>query len=294
MPVYDYTYKTWEGQRRGAMFRWLAIPKFTYLDFLGKKLFIWAFMLGWLQFLLRLAYIYLKVNEELLFFIRIPPNVLPDIDAFYYMNMIVLQMPLCFYFSFLMGSGLISNDLKHNALVLYCSKPISRWEYFVGKFSALFLLLIMLTGLQTLLVHALQVAVLPGNETGLEYWWKHAWLAGAIIIFSTIVSASLTLMILAASSLTKNKNYAATTFVVYIIGAIIVAGLLYELLDGNSAMFGFSPFHSAAQIGRQLFQMDKRNDIMPNWAAWCGIGGLWLLCAGILYRQLKRASRFTN
>ena len=279
----------------------MAIPKYTYLDFIGRKLFIWAFLLGWLQLLVRIAYIYLKVNDDLLVLIGVSPTVLPDINAYYYKNMIDLQLPLCFYFTFLMGSGLISLDLKHNAIVLYCAKPISRWEYFFGKFFAFFFLLILLTGLQTLITHVVQVAVLPASEEmSFELWWKEAQTAGAIVSYAIIVSSTLTLMILTASSLAKNKNIAATIFVVYIVGSIMIAGLLYEtfdkyhVLENNKVMFAITPLYAVEQVGQQLFQVKVHSPIMPNLAAWCGLGFLWVGCIGILFRQLKRAARFAH
>jgi ABC-2 type transport system permease protein len=299
MPVYDYTYKTWEGKRGGALSRWLAIPKFTYLDFIGKKLFIWAFIMGWMQFLLWVAIIYFKVNMDLLALLRIPRHVLPEIDAAFYKNAIDWQIPLCFYFSFLMGAGMISADLKHNALVLYCSKPISRWEYFFGKFLSLFILLMLLTALQALLLQGLRLAVLPyGDDGAMTFWGEQLKQSWAIILYSTIISAAMTLMILAASSMAKNKRYAATTFVVYLIGASVVAKVLKGLLD-KWAMLAFSPYHAAREIGRQLFRLEEYQAALSDWprfywAFWLGIGGLCALCAGILFWRLKRASRFTH
>ena len=71
MPVYDLGYRTWDGVRRGPLFRWLAIPKFTYMEACHKRLVTWVFTMAWLQFFLRLVYVYLLVNQEFLLLLRI-------------------------------------------------------------------------------------------------------------------------------------------------------------------------------------------------------------------------------
>ena len=43
MPIYEHSYQTWEGERRGPLLRWLAIPKFAYMEFFKIRVFIGLF-----------------------------------------------------------------------------------------------------------------------------------------------------------------------------------------------------------------------------------------------------------
>lgn len=294
MPVYDYTYKTWEGTRRSGWTRWMAIPKFTWMDMFSKKMFIWLFTMAWIQFLLRVVYIYATANTEFLAALNIPVQNIPAIGGFFFKNQIDVQMFFCFLFTFAMGSGLIAHDLRHNAIVLFMSKPINRMEYFAGKFLSLFLILMVLTGVQGLILFGLQTAV-AGEETAwsLYFWKEYAWIAGATMIYSTLVSGTLTIMILAASSVTGNSRYAGTAFAMYIIGSMIIAGLLKEFNLGDGA-WGVSIFHVGLEIGRRLFLSsgDMGSQIMEAWAAWLGLLGVWALSIAILKTRLTNAARY--
>ena len=292
MPVYEHSYQTWTGERRSALFRWLAIPKFTYLEFFKVRIFVGLLSIACGQFLFRLAYIYLLVNTEFLKAFRFPTAALPPIDAYFFKNMIDVQLLFCFVFAFVLGADLISRDLHHSVLVLYFSKPISRWEYFLGKFFSVFSLFMGLTWLQAVLLFVVQAAVAPEHTPWRQHFWsEYAWILRAITLYAVVVSTTLSLMILAASSLTKYKRYAGTTFAVYIIGAGIVAAVLNETLHIHE-FFAISPLHAGVDLGNYLFHVAPSRDMMSQPAAWGGIVGQWLLCAAILKWRLERAARY--
>ena len=292
MPVYDYTYHTWKGVRRGPLFRWAAIPKFAYMEFLRKRFFVWLLTLGCFQFILRLAYIYLLVNQEFLKLLRIPAGSIPPINAFFFKNMIDLQLIFCFLLAFQLGAGLISRDLQHNATVLYMSKPISKWEYFLGKFATLFCPIMFLTWFQAALLFGIQTVVAPEHsEWHLYFWSRYAWIFPALTAYSAVVSATLCLIILAASSLTKNPRYAATSLAVYIIGSGIVARIVSDMLKSDR-FFALSPFMSGVDLGYYLFGMGERAEIPSQAVAWIGLAGVCLLSAVILRLRLDSAARF--
>lgn len=135
MPVYDYTYQTWKGERRGRSC-WLAMPRFTCGPLSRSARSSSSSCSAVCEFLLRLAYQYLRVNEELLALLKIGAN-LPDVDAKYFRGFLDGQLA-SLVFSFTL-TAVIASDLIHHAIVLYMSKPISRWEYFAGKFLTVFL-----------------------------------------------------------------------------------------------------------------------------------------------------------
>lgn len=292
MPVYDYTYKTWTGVRRGPLFRWLAIPKFTYMDYTKNRIFIGLIILASMQFVVRLFYMYIAVNLDLLqnFGIDVSGSRLPPIDAGFFKNYIDTQLPFCFVFAFMLGAGLISRDLKHNALVLYASKPISRWEYFFGKFSVLFVLVMAITWLQAILLFLIQIVISPPDgEWRTQFWSQYAWIAVPITTYSLLIAAGMSLLILAASSLTKNSHYAGATFAAFIVGSAIVGGFMREVLNDNSFSI-VSPLRIGIEAGAYLFGMNQSRDLSVMETT-LGIAALLGGASLILYWNLSRAAR---
>jgi len=135
MPVYENTYRMWEGKRRSLFHRLLAFPKFTYLQIKGKRLIHTVFVMSWLPFILFTVYIYARVNVRLVQSLRIPIQSVPAVDARFFLTFILAQLPFLFFFTLMVGPGLISTDLRHQALPMILSKPIGRWEYLLGKFN---------------------------------------------------------------------------------------------------------------------------------------------------------------
>jgi ABC-type transport system involved in multi-copper enzyme maturation permease subunit len=305
MPVYDYSYKVWQGRRLGPLFRWLAIPKFAYMELVKLRWFTSLLTIAAIHFILRLGYIYLFVNDQLVkgvlgLFIRgradfNPLDAIPQIDAWFFQDAINYQLPLCFILTFVMGANLISRDLKHNAVVLYASKPISRWEYFLGKFSVLFLIFITMLGVLPLTLFGAQTLIAPDHSAWhLKFWENHASIGPSILIYSLIVASTLSLLMMTASCLTKNARYAGITFAIFIIGA----GVLSELLAVNMNNVNYhaiSPYESVLEVGDYVFGMNEgvAEDarIAPTYA-WGAVIGYCLLCLSIIDWRIKNASRY--
>jgi ABC-type transport system involved in multi-copper enzyme maturation permease subunit len=295
MPVYDYTYQTFEGTRRGALARWVTIPRFTYMEFFAKRQFIVLFTLSWLHLLLCLAYIYIRVNAELIkstLNIDISLDRLPAVDAFFFKYMIDVQMVFCFIFTLSIGPDLISRDLRHSAIVLYMSKPISRWEYFLGKFLTLFGLLMVITWFQTMFLYVAQYLMSPSNSDWRLYFLKsYAWLVWPILAYSTVIAGTLSLLILTCSSLAKNARYAGLMFGGYIVGTTMVLGPVMEETHIDNGM-AISPFLSGMRLGYSLFHLSNKDLPLSYTAAWMGILAVWALCAIVLYWRLRNAARY--
>lgn len=295
MPIYDYTYQSWKGVRRGPFFRWMAIPKFTVMEFFGNRTFIWLFSMAWFQFLLvRLVWVYLLINTEFLKAFNIPANILPQADAFFFKNMIDIQIFFCIVFAFQLGADLISRDLIHNALVLYVSKPISRWEYFLGKFSVVFGISMLLTWFQAALLYVMLLAASPENSDWRIYFWdRYAGIFTSITLYSLVIATSLSLLILAASSLTRNKGKAGLTFVMYVIGTGIVAAIIGKYTE-NDNLRAIWLLRSTYDLGYYLFHIPNQHAVVTLSSAWIGILGNWALCGFIIYWRMNNAAKFSH
>ncbi|MBN1868415.1 hypothetical protein JW916_14105 [Candidatus Sumerlaeota bacterium] len=296
MPVYDYTYKTFEGARRGAIARWATIPRYTYMEVFSKRAFVWLFTVSWFQFVLRVGYIYLRINAEVLrttLGIPISPGNLPAVDAAFFKNMIDVQMIFCFLFTLSIGPDLISRDLRHSALVLYMSKPIGRWEYFLGKFFSLFGLLMLITWVQTMLLFVVQYLMSPSNsEWRYAFGEKYLWITVPILLYSVTISATLSLLVLASSSLAKNARYASLGFGAYVVGTTMaLAPILGEAIRVDNGM-AVSPFFCGVRVGQAMFRLRENWPDISHLAAWLGIAFVWALCSLVLYWRIRNAARY--
>src|SRR5439155_4344471 len=92
------------------------------------------------------------------------PRAVPDVEllpvtATFFLGWMSFQATLSVFVTALIGPGLVSPDLTNNALPLYFSRPFSRLEYVLGKFSALFVLLSLVTAAPMLLIYLLKSAL---------------------------------------------------------------------------------------------------------------------------------------
>lgn len=276
MPIYENTYKTWNGQPRPLLYRLLAFPKFTYLQVKSKRMQT-VFILAWFPFILFTLYIYARVNVQLLKTFEIPLQLLPEINSSFFLAFLMIQLPFLFFFSLTVGPRLISVDIKHQALPMILSKPISRWQYIFGKFLVLFLLLSILSWVQVVLLFISQTAAVPSTSEWRQNFWKeYFWLLPKMILFSMVIIVSLNLLVLFFSSLTDNIRFATTYFIMFIIGSMIISGIASEIFHSEHWKT-LSPLYSVINIGYSLFGTQKRTDVPPL-MAWMYFLFLWTVC----------------
>jgi ABC-2 type transport system permease protein len=122
----------------------------------------------------------------------------------------------------LVGPGLISRDLRFNALPLYFSRPLRRIDYFIGKLG------VVVTFLGMVLVVPSLIAYLLGLVFSLDLSVLRDTLPLllACVGYGAVISVSAGLLILALSSLSRNSRYVglfwlALWFVTSIVGTVL-------------------------------------------------------------------------
>ncbi len=281
MPVYDLAYRAYEGPRRGPLARWWAIPKFALLDFIARRAFIAIVTLAAFPFVVRAAYLYLLANLDLVRQLGFSPRDLIQVGPGFFKNAIDGQMIFGFAFAFLLGAGLISRDLEHRALVLYACKPMRRWEYLLGKIAIVFGVAWVLTWVPASLLLALQWGLSPPESP-----WRAQFMSSTlglmrpISMYCLTLALLLSLLILAASSLSRNGRYAGIAFAGFILGETILVGVLSRRLD-DPWVPALSVWRAAADLGHHLFEAPAVAPLSLR-AAWIsllahGAGALLLL-----------------
>lgn len=95
----------------------------------------------------------------------------------------------------LAGSLVVGNDIQHGSLPFYLSKPLSRWHYLAGKALAVGVFLNLMTTLP-----ALVLFVQYGLLTQWAFFGEHYGLACGIVAYGLVITASLSLLLLATAT----------------------------------------------------------------------------------------------
>ncbi|GAB4317985.1 MAG: hypothetical protein Kow0059_11210 [Candidatus Sumerlaeia bacterium] len=287
MPVFEAAYRTWQGERRSGWHRLWAFPKFTFLQLSGKRSVQMVFVLAWLPFLAFLTFIYVSVNEKLTTeVLRLPRNILPPVDGAFFTAFVFCQLPFLFFFTLLMGPGLIATDLRHQALPMILSKPISRWQYLFGKFSVLFILLSALSWLPATILFAAQTAAVPAaHPWRVRFWSESLWLWPRTVALCLIVVVTLNLLVLMFSSLTQNSRFAGVALIMFIVGSVVVAPIATGIF-GSERWMSLSPVANLITVAGLLLESGLKVQ-SPPLLAWGYFVLLWATCLIVLSRRVR-------
>lgn len=146
MPVYDRSYRRWDGELSRRPLRFIPIAATGIRQALG-------FRAGWFLTLLYRLLLLASLIPFLLFLllnyaVSYRPDFLPKamlgwfdtIEPFRFIQYpLLMRMNIFFLMAFtvIVGSGLISRDRAAGAMPLYLSRPLTRSDYVLGKFCVL-------------------------------------------------------------------------------------------------------------------------------------------------------------
>ena len=225
MPILDQGYQHWDGKLTGHAFRWLAITRngvkaqfknrwliTTLIGALGPALLLAAFLVLWGLFEQKSA-----ILTPLLFLFRgLPEEISAGPKGFRttfwtlaFVQFFRGQLVFSFLLVMVVGPDLISQDLRFNALPLYLSRPLRRLDYFLGKFGVIAAFLLAATLVPAVLAYLLGLAFSLDPSTVGDTWRVLA----ASAAFSLVVAASMGLLMLAFSSLSRNSRFVTAMWV---------------------------------------------------------------------------------
>ena len=209
MPIYEETYRPWQGKLVDRPRTWWIIAR-TGSRLLWRRMMMLLILLASFPFAIGAGQIYASTRlgdypqlAELIQELQI--------DAGFFAQFLRTQTFFLILILILAGAGLIANDRKFRALSIYFSKPVSFWDYALGKF----LVLGFYGGLVTLLPGVLLflLRVLLSQDTAFleEYYW---------VLFALIGQAGLMLLLLggivmAVSAATGRARTVSLPAVVY-------------------------------------------------------------------------------
>jgi ABC-type transport system involved in multi-copper enzyme maturation permease subunit len=273
MPIHDQGYRRYAGDRRARDRRWLVIARAGIVERLRERRFLALMLMAWLLFLVRAVQLYIGTT-----FVR-ASFLAPSDETFH--SFLSQQRLFVFFITIYAGAGLIASDRQANALQLYLSKPIARHDYIAGKLATLATLLTAVTWVPAMMLLALQV-LFSGS---LEFVSSHPRLVPAITITSLLQVALASMTMLALSSLSRSRRFAAMLYAL----VVIFAGAIERVLQTATGAAGWvllSPQNTLLVIADALFGIEAETEI-PVAVALIAIVALLGICVVVLERRVR-------
>ena len=234
MPLFELGYRSYEGERTNPRMRWLSITRmgvtiawrskilrrlvfFAYAPLLYFAPLFWAIgkatdpteaqnqtivseMLK--EFIGRELFLQLKDDPG-----NVRSAVWASVFAFFVCG---IQFLLAAIVAAISGPPLIANDMRSRSFLIYFSRPVSQWDYLLGKVGTMAVLLAMVTLGPSLSLYALSIVASPSLTT-----IAHTLpVAFDIVLASLVVIVPTTLVILWLSSMVRQPRFAALAWAV--------------------------------------------------------------------------------
>jgi len=273
MPIHDQGYRRYAGSRAPLGRAWSVIARAGVRTLLSKRAFIGLLLLSWVPFLVRAVQIYASAN--------LPQAQFLAPDARMFRQFLDQQEVFLFFITVYAGTGLIANDRRANALQIYLSKPLTRVEYIFGKFTILLTLLLLVTWVPAVLLVVIQV-MFAGS---FSFLLQHLFLLPAITVFALIQVTTVSIAMLALSSLSRSSRYVGVLYAALIFFSQAVYGIVRGITRDSSFAWLSVPL-DLQHIGDVIFRLEPRFR-MPTWSAFFVIAVVVAASLAILERRVR-------
>jgi ABC-2 type transport system permease protein len=275
VPIYEQAYRKYEARAPLRAVRFWPISREALRLILAKRAFLGLLAGCWLPFVGYVVWIYVVT--------RVPQvgRVLP-VDGRLFGEFLNRQILCILLLSIFGGSGLIANDLRTGAILVYLSRPLTRRDYVLGKLCVLLALNLSVTLLPGLLLYAIALALSP--EQFLH--WGLAWIGPAVLLYSLLLALSVSLLALAVSSLSRSARVAGLGFFGLVFGLEVVRGVLQDAL-GRRGVQLLSLWRNLRAIGAALFGLVERGPALPWAFSAAALLLVGLLCLAVLRSRVR-------
>ena len=267
MPIYDQTYRRYEARGPLRALRFWPITREGLRLVLVRRWFLALLAAAWVPFLVQVIRVYIVT--------RFPDanRVLP-VDGRLFGELLSWQAAFTMFIAIFGGAGLVANDLRTGAILVYLSRPLTRRDYVLGKLGVLLALNLAVTLAPALALYAVALVLAP--ET---FWkWDLAWIGPAVVAQSLAISLVMGLLVLAVSALSRSARVAGLGFFGLLIGLDVARGILYALYRRpETALLSLQA--DLRSLGVALFGLSERALTLP-WAYPAAV--LAAVCAGCL------------
>lgn len=280
MPIREKGYYNWEGQLKESRFKWLPIFFNGIVQVFNKKRSKLLFAFASMPFLIFLAGVYVATKPELKMLREIVQQIKTDtllFYSFYTFGFLIFSMVLISVFS---GSDLISGDMKFKSFTLYLSRPLSKMDYLMGKYSVVLFYLLLFTLVPGMLLIVAKLIFSGSFSVPILVFVSS-------VLFPIVTGLFFASLILMVSSLTTNSKFVVVMFFGIVIGSNVVAQIFKEVFK-NDQFFFLSIEKNIMNFGSFLFNTKSGMEI-AGWPSGLILIGLTALFMTILYFRIDKA-----
>ena len=274
MPIHDQSYRHYTGERRPVRSAWLVIARAGLVAFLRRRAFLVLLIVAWVRFIVRACQLFVATNfSQAATFLAATPQTFRDFLS--------QQSIFVFLITVYVGSGLIANDRRANALQLYLSKPVTRAEYILGKMSILATFLLGITWLPAILLLLLQIAF-SGSFTFIR---ANSSLIASVTLYCVLMVLVITFGMTALSSLSRSSRFVGILFA----GLLIFSDAMFNALrfiTGSTAISWVSIQASLDQVGDLIFRQAPRHQT-PVAVSLLVLLAVIVISASVLERRVR-------
>jgi ABC-2 type transport system permease protein len=272
-PIHDQSYRHYGGGRATPGRAWTVIAMAGIRNLIRKRIFLGLLLFAFIPFLIRAVQLYIWANY--------PQASMLAPTAHTFREYLEQQDFFVFVITIYVGTGLIANDRRANALQIYLSKPLMRAEYILGKLGILFAFLTLVTMVPALLLLVLEVTF-TGNLTFIK---DNLFLVPAITVASLLQVLLVSFTMLALSSLSKSARYVGILYAGITFFSTAVFGVLYAI-TGSSTFSWISLGANLTQVIDVIFRLKPRYDT-PWSVSVLVIIGLIVVSISVLERRVR-------
>lgn len=294
MSVYEHTYKPYEGALTSARGRALVIPRHAMRGLFASKILTACFALSFLPPLVFAILIYLHHNLNAVQMLQIDLAEVVPINTSFFHTFLLIQCAASFFLTLLVAPPLVARDLTNNALPLYLSRPLSRFEYCIGKMAVV----LGLTSLVTW-IPAVALFLLQSYLQGARWMFENLLILGALIAGSLIWIVFLALLSITFSAWFRWRVAASGGMVAAFLIPAAIAGAYHNLFlddrfyqtnEGSWANI-ISPLAIFNTIWESLFKLPfaDADFSLPVWGAWLGLA---LMCAALVWLLSRKVKAY--
>jgi ABC-type transport system involved in multi-copper enzyme maturation permease subunit len=181
----------------------------------------------------------------------------------------------------LAGAGLVSDDLRHNALPLYFARPLRRGDYLLGKAATLTFFLLLLTFVPGLVFIILKV-IFAGS---FKFLADYPWLPFSVFGWSAFAAVFFSLSTLALSSLSRSRRYAS----ILLVAVYFLSDAFFGIFNGifHDPRFALLSIKTnLQQVAAALLGAKPHFDMPWVWSALV-LAALAGLAAVVLHRRVR-------
>ena len=278
MPVYDRGYTHWEPSGERSYPAWWIIARRGITEPLKSRWLLTLVIASWIPALVKGTIIYFTIRAGDL--VDALSGGWSSIDAAGFLSFLEGQRFPVFALLAIVGAGLIASDRRDNGLSLYFSRPLGLRSYVGGKAAIIIFYYFMVTLFPTLALCLFSYLIAPeagGTDLLLLIPLRAA-------LFCTLMGLSISLVLLAFSSLGKRSIFVMVWWTILVMGTETIQLIAKGL--GNSSLQALNFLGNYHNAGALIFGASQRLDV-SSWVSLAVVLMLTVAAVVVLRRRIR-------